>query len=117
MCDEVVIPPRAQVNVPARSTLDVITGSRGNDWLLEAKQLHPGVLAASTLLPDRHHDIAVRVVNMTTEPQVLRGNMCLGDLSCVDVAGERKQSVPEPDQAQPTALPLLKLRSLTRYPS
>ena len=71
----------------------------------------PCVLAASTLLlvhclllvHDRHHDIAVRVVNTTTEPQVLRGDMCLGDLSCVDVAGESKQSVPEPDQAQPTA--------------
>ena len=77
--------------------------SRWDDWLLEAKQLRPGVLAAGTLLPDRHHDIAVRVVNTTSEPQVLRGDMCLGDLSCVDVAGESRQPVPEPDQAQPTA--------------
>jgi len=59
LCQDVVVPPRTQVNVPARFTLDVITASRGNDWLLEAKQLHPGVLAASTPLPDRHHDIAV----------------------------------------------------------
>ena len=85
--------------------------------MLEAKQLHPGVLAASTLLPDRHHDIAVRVVNTTTEPQVLRGDMCLGDLSCVDVAGESRQPVPEPDQAQRTATASVELRSLTRYPS
>jgi len=102
LCEDVVVPPRAQVNVPARSTLDVVTVSRGNDWLLEAKQLHPGVLAASTLLPDRHHDIAVRVVNTTTEPQVLRGDTCLGDLSRVDVAAEAVQPVPGPVQTQPT---------------
>jgi len=70
---------------------------------LEAKQIHPGVLAASTLLPDRHHDISVRVVNTTTEPQALQGNMCLGDLSRVDVSAETIQPVHEPVQAQPTS--------------
>jgi len=103
LCDDVVVPPRSQVNVPARSTLDVVTVSRGDNWLLEAKQIHPGVLAASTLLPDRHHDISVRVVNTTTEPQALRGNMCLGDLSRVDVSAETIQPVHEPVQAQSTS--------------
>jgi len=75
-----VVPPRSQINVPARFTLDVVTVSRGDDWLLKAKQLHPGVFAASTLLPDRHHGIAVRVVNTTLEPHVLRCDTCLGTL-------------------------------------
>ena len=73
LCGDVVVPPRSQINVPARSTLDVMTVSRGDDWLLEAKQLHPGVLAASMLLPDRHHGIAVHVVNTTPEPYVFSG--------------------------------------------
>jgi len=75
----------------------------GDDWLLEAKQLHPGVLAASTLLPDRHHDIAVRVVNTTSEPQVLRGDTCLGNLSRVNVPDEIIQPTPGPVQSQPMA--------------
>jgi len=70
---------------------------------LEAKQLHPGVHAASMFLPDRHHDTAVRVVNTTTELQVLLGVMCLGDLSRVDVPAERIQPVSESAQAQYTA--------------
>ena len=78
LCGDVVVPFRSQINVPARFTLDVVAVSRADDWLLEAKQLHPGVLAASTLLRDRHHGIAVHVVNTTPEPHVLRGDMCLG---------------------------------------
>ena len=100
LCDDVIVPPRSQVNVPARSTLDIVTVSRGDDWLLETKQLHPGVHAASTLLPDRHHNIAVRVVNTTTEPQVLRGDLCLGDLTRIDVSAERVQPIHGASQAQ-----------------
>jgi len=62
--------------------------------------LHPGVLAASTLLPDRHHGIAVRVVNTTPEPHVLRGDTCLGTLSRVDVSAASVQLDPVPAQTQ-----------------
>jgi len=100
LCGDVVVPPRFQINVPARFTLNVVTVFRGDDWLLEAKQLHPGVLAASTLLPDRHHGIAVRVVNTTPEPHVLRGDTCLGTLSRVDVSAASVQSNPASTQTQ-----------------
>ena len=105
LCDNVVVRPRSQLYAPARSTLDVVTVSRGDDWLLEAKQLHPGVLAASTLLPD-HHGIAVCVVNTTQEPYVLPGDTCLGELSRVDVSAASVQSVPAPTQTQSSSTAL-----------
>ena len=64
----VVVPPRHQVTVPARSTVDNLRVSSANGWLIEPKQIRPGVVLARTLLPDRHRDIAVRVVNTTNEP-------------------------------------------------
>jgi len=115
LCDNVVVRPRSQLYAPARSTLDVVTVSRGDDWLLEAKQLHPGVLAASTLLPD-HHGIAVCVVNTTQEPYVLPGDTCLGELSRVDVSAASVQSVPAPLRLSLRPLPWQQLRSLTPIP-
>ena len=81
---DVVIPPQ-QLDVPIRSTVNNITVSESNDWLLETKQLRPGVLVARTVLPDQHRDIAVRVVNTTTEPQELRREVCLGNLEAIEV--------------------------------
>ena len=85
MQQDVVIPPRQQVDVPIRSTVNNITVSESSDWLLETKQLRPGVLVARTVLPDQHRDIAVRVVNTTTEPQELRREVCLGNLEAIEV--------------------------------
>jgi len=54
--DIVLVAPRQQVAVPARSTLNNLSMSESNNWLMEAKQLCPGVLVARTFLPDRHRD-------------------------------------------------------------
>ena len=83
--ENVVLAPRQQVDVPARSTVDNITVSDSNDWLLETKQLRPGVLVARTVLPDQHRGIAVGVINTTPEPQELRRDTCLGSLEAVEV--------------------------------
>jgi len=82
---DVVIPPRQQIDVPIRSTVNNISVSESDDWLLETKQLRPGVLVARTVLPDQHRDIAVRVVNTTPEPQELRREVCLGSLEAIEV--------------------------------
>jgi len=82
---DVVLAPRQQVNVPVRSTLRSVRVSEGEHWLLESRQLRPGVHLARTLLPDKHRDISVRVVNTTPEPQVLRHDMCIGNLAQVEV--------------------------------
>lgn len=82
--DDVVIPPRHQASVPARSTVDNLRVCSSDDWLIEPKRIRPGVLLARTLLPDRHRDIAVRVVNTTSEPQKLPKDFCLGQSTQVE---------------------------------
>ena len=69
---DVVLSPRQQVDVPVRSTLKSVRVSESENWLLESRQLRPGIHLARTLLPDKHRDISVRVVNTTSEHQVLR---------------------------------------------
>ena len=94
---DVVIPPRQQIDVPSRSTVNNLTVSESNDWLLETKQLRPDVLVARTVLPDQHRGIAVRVVNMTSEPQELRREVFLGNLEAIEVCTQssaKNNSVP-----------------------
>jgi len=88
--EDIVVAPRQQVAVPARSTVNNLSVSESNSWLMETKQLRPGVLVARTLLPDRHRDIAVRVVNMTPEPQKLPRDTYLGSLQAVEVCDKRE---------------------------
>ena len=82
--DDVVVAPRQQVDVPVRSTVNNIVVSETNNWLLETKQIRPGVMVARTLLPDQHRGIVVRVVNTTPEPQQLRRDTYLGPLEAVE---------------------------------
>ena len=44
--DNVVVAPRQQISIPARSTVNNLSVSESNDWMLETKQLRPGVLVA-----------------------------------------------------------------------
>ena len=85
--NDVLISPRHQVTVPARSTVDNLRMCNDNDWLIEPKEFRPGVFLVRTLLPDRHRDIAVRVVNTTNEPHRLPKDFCLGDLSQAEELG------------------------------
>ena len=65
---------------------------------MEPKQIKPGVLLARTLLPDRHHDIVVRVMNTTDEPQKLHRNLCLGESTQVEQLLDGLNSfTPKPD--------------------
>jgi len=50
---DVVLAPRQQVDVPVHSTLRSVRVSEGEHWLLESRQLRPGVHLARTLLPDK----------------------------------------------------------------
>jgi len=86
----VVLSPRQQVDVPVRSTLKSVRVSEGENWLLESRQLRPGVHLARTLLPDKHREISVRVVNTTSEPQVLRHDLCVGNLEHVEVCKDAR---------------------------
>ena len=76
-----VVPPRHEAIVPVRSTVDNLRVTSGNDWVIEPRQISTGVLLARTLLPDRHREVGVRVVNTTVAPHLLSKDMCLGTVS------------------------------------
>ena len=81
---DIVVPPRHEVIVPARSTVESLRVSNGSNWVIEPRELHPGVMLGRTLLPDRHRDVAVRVVNTTQEPHKLSKDLCLGTVTEVE---------------------------------
>ena len=85
--EDVVLPPRQQVDISARSTL-LSPRAVGADWIVDSHQVCPGLYVGRTLLPAAHHDIKVRMVNTTAKPQVIPNGTCLGNLQLVDVIDE-----------------------------
>ena len=88
--EDAVLPPRQQVDVTARSTL-LSPRNVGADWIVDSDQVRPGLYVDRTLLPTSHHDLKVRMVNTTAEPQTIPGGTCLGNLQPVDVVEEPVQ--------------------------
>ena len=77
--DDAVLPPRQETDVPARSTL-LSPRKIGVDWIIDSIQVRPGFCVGRALLPASHHDIKVRMVNTTAEPQFVSRGTCLGSL-------------------------------------
>ena len=92
--EDVVLPPRQQVDISARSTL-LSPRKVGADWIVDSHQVRPGLYVGRTLLPAAHHDIMVRMVNTTAKPQAIPSGTYLGNLQPVDVIDE-----PETDSTQ-----------------
>ena len=85
--EDLVLPPRQQVDVSARSTL-LSPRKIGADWIIHSHQVSPGIYVGRTLLPAAHRDLKVRIVNTTAKPQTLSRGTCLGSLQPVDVIEE-----------------------------
>jgi hypothetical protein len=83
--EELVLPPKQQVNVVARSTLYTPRRVVADSWVIESRQLRSGLYVGRTLLPSTHRDLLVRMINTTSEPQLLPINTCLGNLAPVEV--------------------------------
>ena len=75
---DIVIPPRRQLDVDARSPLISASHSLVDDHAVEAKRLSNGVYVARTLLPADTSGLKVRVVNTSSAPRLLRDGTCLG---------------------------------------
>jgi predicted aspartyl protease len=83
--EELVLPPKQQVNVVARSTLCSPSRVVADSWVIESRQLRSGLYVGRTLLPSTHRDLLVRMINTTSEPQLLPINTCLGNFAPVEV--------------------------------
>jgi len=101
--DDAVLPPR-QETVSARSTL-LSPRKIGADWIIDSHQERPGLYVGRTLLPASHHDIKVRMVNTTAEPQVLSRGTCLGSLQLVDVVEPPTSAPSTVSASDPSPIP------------
>ena len=83
---DVIVSPRQEMNVRARSTLSTPSFA-GPDCIVDSHQARPGLYVGRTLLPPAHCNIKVRVVNTTIEPVTIHDGMCVGNLTPVTVVG------------------------------
>src|SRR5208282_5729247 len=74
------------------NSLRLCTGT----FATEAKSIQKGVYVGRTLLPAAHHDIAVRVINTTSEPILVRKDTYLGVLTPVCTVDNIDDSVDIP---------------------
>src|SRR5208282_5958456 len=74
---DIIVPAKQQVDLPVRSTINSLRFCTGT-FATEAKSIQKGVYVGRTLLPAAHHDIAVRVINTTSEPRLVRKDTYLG---------------------------------------
>src|SRR5208282_1124204 len=91
----VVVPAKQQVDLPVRSTINSLRLC-SYTFATEPKSIQKGVYVGRTLLPSTHHDIAVRVINTTSEPRLIRKDTYLGVLSPVCTLENTDDSVDIP---------------------
>lgn len=79
---DIVIPPKQQVNLPVRSTINSLSECVGS-FMIEPKTIQTGVYLGRTVLPAAHHDIVVRAINTMNEPRLVKKGSCLGTLTSI----------------------------------
>ena len=84
VAEDIIIPPRHEANVVARSTITSLKHDTGM-YVTKPKAIQKGVYSGRVLLPQRHHDIAVRAINTSSQPHFLRKDTFLGELEPVTV--------------------------------
>jgi hypothetical protein len=80
--EQVVLPPYTQVNVSVRMAYTNLRAPI-SDWLIEPRQIRPGVLLGRTLLPDTDEFAAIRMINLSRRKQCINGNILLGDAEAI----------------------------------
>jgi len=80
--DEIIVDADTQANVPIRLAY-VNLHSPSADWVVNCKELRPGLMIGRTLLPQDDEFAAVRVINISGSPQSIRRGLCLGEAEAV----------------------------------
>jgi len=75
--EPVEIPPRSQVVIPARMTIQS-TKKPSNDVMIETREVKQGVYVGRTLLPNDRNRFNICVANTTRRPQLLAAGAVIG---------------------------------------
>ena len=91
--ERVSIAPDERCNIPVRMCFNGLRASPGN-WMIDSKEIRPGVLVSRCLLPDVDRYAAVQVMNVSGKRQIFNLGLCLGDAELATVV--KKGGVPSP---------------------
>jgi len=86
-----VVPAKQQIDLPVHSTINSLKLCNGT-FATEPRSIQKGVYIGRTLLPAAHHEIAVRVINTTSEPRLIKGDTYTGLLKPISVINETDDS-------------------------
>ena len=90
MMDDVLVPPRAQVDVPVRLAWTAFErGVNNTEWMMESKHTPQGVIVARSLLPQEGSKSFVRAINLSDRPCSLQRELCVGNAHPAVVVGDR----------------------------
>ena len=114
LADDVVIPPRSQMDVNTKVVFDGLFVNKGamssvlkdtvdaRNWGTQPQEVEHGLLVARTLLPDRVQDLPVRMMNTSGAPVTLQRNTVVSELEplqpVVNNESRSEQSAPEEDR-------------------
>ena len=80
--EKIVILPDVQMSVPIRLVYTNLHAP-SSDWLVEPKQVKPGLLIGRTLLPNVDECAAVCVINLSGAEQCIKSGCYLGEAESV----------------------------------
>ena len=82
--ERVSLAPDSRANIPVKMCFNSLRANPGN-WLMDSKELRPGVLISRCLLPDVDTYAAVQVMNLSGKHQVFHEGLCMGDAESASV--------------------------------
>ena len=101
----VTVPPRTQVEVPVRLAWTAYERTvNDTEWVLESKQLSPGVVVARCLLPKEDSRSHVRAINLTDQTRRIPAELCMGGAWPAERV-EREKATPRQIPPHPASHP------------
>ena len=88
--EDVVVPARSEINLPSKVVLSSLSDDSAyeQEWVTDSGLLTQGLYISRTLIPgSRLADIPVRVMNVRSEPVLLKGGTMMSSLQPVTVMG------------------------------
>jgi len=92
--EDVVIPARTQVNVPAQVVFQKLPVSQDDGlWGTEPNLMRPGLHVSRTLIPcDRWSHLPIRVMNVSEQPIRVKSGSTVADLQPIELLDEKMTS-------------------------
>ena len=105
--DDAVVPGKSEIDLSTLvqyGNFGGITGKECHSWVTETRQLRPGVCVSRTVVPARNDDVPVRVVNVSSEPVMLKAGTVVADLEAVQVCTTEEVATAEVNENQDSEL-------------